>query len=103
MKACLLSANLLSLEQSTSLRDQLRGSLSSSEAPRSSEVGLEVETWSELPLGSGLGGSSILGAAILASMWRISGRNFTQEDLIYTVQLILVIKILSACICISIF
>lgn len=36
--------------------------------------GLEIETWSTLPIGSGLGGSSIVGAVALAALTRAAGR-----------------------------
>jgi fucokinase len=35
--------------------------------------GLEIESWSILPVGSGMGGSSILGAALLYCLGRCSG------------------------------
>ncbi len=37
-------------------------------------IGLEVEVWSDIPKGSGLGGSSILAAAIVQALQRLAGR-----------------------------
>lgn len=44
--------------------------------------GLEIETFSNLPQGSGLGTSSILASAIIAILWRVTCRSFTKSDLI---------------------
>jgi len=43
--------------------------------------GLEVETWSLVPQGSGLGTSSILAAATLASLCRAAGREYDHDSL----------------------
>ena len=77
------------------LREQLRASLAAGSvsgcAPVAGlgavagDVGLEVETWTELPQGSGLGGSSILGASILAALWSVVGRPASHDDIIHAV------------------
>ncbi|KAL7857754.1 hypothetical protein AOLI_G00178560 [Acnodon oligacanthus] len=47
--------------------------------------GLEVHTWSLLPHGSGLGTSSILAGAVLAGVYRCTGRSYDTISLIHTV------------------
>ncbi|KAA0177910.1 hypothetical protein FNF27_00458 [Cafeteria roenbergensis] len=47
--------------------------------------GLEVETWSQLPQGSGLGVSSILAAAVLAAVSRCAGVRFSNASLTHLV------------------
>jgi fucokinase len=48
--------------------------------------GIEIETWSMLPHGSGLGGSSILAAAILAALSRaVLGAEYTRQELVHAV------------------
>ena len=84
---------MISVEKRAPLREQLRTSLAACSgcAPLAGsdagvgDVGLEVETWSELPQGSGLGGSSILGAAVLAALWRLVGRSASHDDIIHAV------------------
>eukprot|EP00095_Tigriopus_kingsejongensis_P004385 maker-scaffold1072_size64607-snap-gene-0.16 protein:Tk04385 transcript:maker-scaffold1072_size64607-snap-gene-0.16-mRNA-1 annotation:"l-fucose kinase-like" len=52
---------------------------------KSFESGIELETWSDLPEGSGLGTSSILAGCIMASLWDGMGMDFSQSDLIHGV------------------
>lgn len=59
------------------LEDQLRACFGSG--------GLEVETWSHLPHGSGLGVSSILAAAVLAAIARCAGVRFSNPSLTHLV------------------
>lgn len=47
--------------------------------------GIFIESKSLLPRGSGLGTSSILSASILASIWTLLGKKFTNLELIQTV------------------
>uniref|UniRef100_A0AAR2J8J5 L-fucose kinase n=1 Tax=Pygocentrus nattereri TaxID=42514 RepID=A0AAR2J8J5_PYGNA len=47
--------------------------------------GLEVHTWSLLPHGSGLGTSSILAGAVLAGVYRCTGRSYDTSSLIHAV------------------
>lgn len=47
--------------------------------------GLCVETWSELPTGSGLGTSSILVGTVLAALGRACGRAYTRQGLVHAV------------------
>ncbi|CAG5958481.1 unnamed protein product [Menidia menidia] len=47
--------------------------------------GLELHSWSELPTGSGLGTSSILAGALLAAVFRCTGRTYDTDSLIHAV------------------
>lgn len=47
--------------------------------------GFEVYTWSNLPHGSGLGTSSILAGAIMAALWKSSGKAFDISSLNHAV------------------
>ena len=47
--------------------------------------GLEIETWSKLPVGSGLGTSSILGGAILSAIGVAVGFRYDTLSLIHAV------------------
>uniref|UniRef100_A0A8C3NQ36 L-fucose kinase n=1 Tax=Cyanoderma ruficeps TaxID=181631 RepID=A0A8C3NQ36_9PASS len=47
--------------------------------------GFEVHTWSKLPHGSGLGTSSILAGAVMASLYRAAGKAASTESLIHAV------------------
>ncbi|XP_026166649.1 L-fucose kinase [Mastacembelus armatus] len=47
--------------------------------------GLELHSWSLLPTGSGLGTSSILAGALLAAVYRCTGRTYDTDSLIHAV------------------
>uniref|UniRef100_A0A4W5MPV2 Fucose kinase n=1 Tax=Hucho hucho TaxID=62062 RepID=A0A4W5MPV2_9TELE len=47
--------------------------------------GVEIHTWSLLPHGSGLGTSSILAGAVLAAVYRCTGRTYDTDSLIHAV------------------
>ncbi|XP_068115798.1 L-fucose kinase isoform X2 [Hyperolius riggenbachi] len=47
--------------------------------------GFELQTWSYLPHGSGLGTSSILAGAVMAALYEASGRSADAESLIHAV------------------
>ncbi|NXT74836.1 FUK kinase, partial [Zapornia atra] len=47
--------------------------------------GFEVQTWSKLPHGSGLGTSSILAGAVMASLYRAAGKAASTKSLIHAV------------------
>ena len=49
------------------------------------EGGIEVESWSRLPTGSGLGTSSILAAALVACVGRATGREYDADALVHAV------------------
>src|SRR5207249_2364833 len=50
--------------------------------------GVDLTIFSALPKGSGLGASSILGAAVLACLARLSGETLTPEQLIARTSLL---------------
>ncbi|XP_044126407.1 L-fucose kinase [Bufo gargarizans] len=47
--------------------------------------GFELQTWSNLPHGSGLGTSSILAGAVMAVLYEVSGRSVDSQSLIHAV------------------
>ncbi|KAG1683639.1 L-fucose kinase [Nymphon striatum] len=79
LKAAIIATGILDLQSSTNLENQLRNKL---------ESGFELHSWSNVPQGSGLGTSSILAAAISATLWTLSGKSFTRRDLIHVVLVI---------------
>ena len=50
--------------------------------------GLEVETWSLLPQGSGMGGSSILAATVVAAIARVVRRKYDHQTIIHLVLML---------------
>ena len=87
LKACLISSGLLSDKINKSLSNQLRNSFLTTKWPKEQRpnVGLEVQTWRELPVGGGCGSNGILGTAILAALWKLGGFEFSRQHLIYKV------------------
>ncbi|KAG1683638.1 L-fucose kinase [Nymphon striatum] len=79
LKAAIIATGILDLQSSNNLENQLRNKLDS---------GFELHSWSNVPQGSGLGTSSILAAAISATLWTLSGKSFTRRDLIHVVLMI---------------
>ncbi len=47
--------------------------------------GIEIETWSDLPVGSGMGTSSILAGCVLAAIWTATATEYTLSDLTHAV------------------
>ena len=88
LKACLISSGLLSVKINQSLSDQLRVTFPTTNWPEDQRpnVGLEVQTWCELPVGGGCGSNGILGTAILAALRILSGEFFSRQKLIYKVR-----------------
>lgn len=77
LKACLIGSDVLQMSAGTgTLAEQLQARY---------EGGIELETWSSLPQGSGLGTSSILASAIVATLWKVTGQQFTRQSLIHCV------------------
>ncbi|XP_076331169.1 L-fucose kinase-like isoform X2 [Tachypleus tridentatus] len=76
LKAAILCTQLVDVESNKSLSEQLCSLYGG---------GLELQTWSDLPQGTGLGTSSILAAAVIAILWTISGRTYHKKDLIHAV------------------
>ncbi|KAF0293733.1 L-fucose kinase [Amphibalanus amphitrite] len=74
LKCALIVTNIISLESDTPLAEQLKQTVGG---------GLEVETWSRLPQGSGMGASSILAAALVSVLWTVSGSGYSKNDVIH--------------------
>lgn len=75
VKAALICTNIVCDSRTApSLEDQLKSKIG---------AGMEIETWSHLPAGSGLGTSSILASCIIAVLWKLTGRTFTKSDLVH--------------------
>ena len=82
MKAAFFCANILSEDSTDSLQQQLLGKYNG---------GFILQTWSELPHGSGMGTSSILAGTILAALWRVIGK---QPDVDAVVHAVCAVKVL---------
>ncbi|KAG0306564.1 hypothetical protein BGZ97_000702 [Linnemannia gamsii] len=79
LKACLVASGILGI---TAMRHE--GDYKTlAEALKHSGGGLELEVRSSLPVGSGMGTSSILIAAILAVLKTLMGNPYTNNDLFY--------------------
>jgi len=76
LKAAFCCAEIVSIDVDTTLKEQLVSQYGG---------GFELHTWSNLPTGSGLGTSSILAGAVMAALWKCSGRKFTDDDLVHAV------------------
>jgi len=76
LKAAFCCCDIVSINTTQSLQDQLRERHGS---------GFELHTWSNLPTGSGLGTSSILAGAVMAALWKCSGTQFSDDDLVHSV------------------
>lgn len=65
--------------------------LSSSAKPLAEQLqlnygcGFEIHAWSYLPHGSGMGTSSILAGAVCAAIWKITSRNYDNQELLHLV------------------
>ncbi|XP_038068725.1 L-fucose kinase-like [Patiria miniata] len=79
LKAVVHCAEVISLPSSQSLQEQLMSKYGG---------GIELNTWSDLPQGSGLGTSSILAGAAIAVLWRVSGQAYDHSSLIHAVLLV---------------
>jgi hypothetical protein len=77
LKTCILFARIVELQDGQSLADQLR---------RKWQCGFEIQSWSNLPQGSGLGTSSILAAGIIAALWSATDMNFNRESVVHAVS-----------------
>lgn len=75
VKAALICTNIVCDSRTApSLEEQMKGKIGSA---------IEIETWSNLPAGSGLGTSSILASCIIAVLWKLTGRTFSKSDLVH--------------------
>ncbi|XP_064375489.1 L-fucose kinase isoform X2 [Dromaius novaehollandiae] len=76
LKAAFICTQIVQFPSQKPLRTQLMESFGG---------GFEVHTWSKLPHGSGLGTSSILAGAVMASLYRAAGKAASTESLIHAV------------------
>ena len=76
LKAAFFCAGILSQSGNESLQQQLTSKYQS---------GFELQTWSDLPHGSGLGTSSILAGTIIAALWRVVGKVPNVDAVIHAV------------------
>ncbi|NXF59836.1 FUK kinase, partial [Ciccaba nigrolineata] len=76
LKAAFICTQVVQLPSQKPLQAQLREGFGG---------GFEVHTWSKLPHGSGLGTSSILAGAVMASLYRAAGKAASTESLIHAV------------------
>ncbi|KGL91875.1 L-fucose kinase, partial [Charadrius vociferus] len=76
LKAAFICTQVVQFPSQKPLRAQLMESFGG---------GFEVHTWSKLPHGSGLGTSSILAGAAMASLYRAAGKAASTESLIHAV------------------
>ncbi|XP_009953026.1 PREDICTED: L-fucose kinase-like, partial [Leptosomus discolor] len=76
LKAAFICTQVVQFTSQKPLRAQLMESFGG---------GFEVHTWSKLPHGSGLGTSSILAGAVMASLYRVAGKAASTKSLIHAV------------------
>ncbi|XP_022614868.1 L-fucose kinase [Seriola dumerili] len=76
LKAVCVCSGLVSLSSQHSLGHQLMQRWGG---------GVELHSWSVLPTGSGLGTSSILAGALLAAVYRCTGRTYNTDSLIHAI------------------
>ena len=79
IKCCLIAAGLVHMETDRPLDQQLEAGCGG---------GLDISLWSDLPQGSGLGTSSILAGACLASLWTAAGLECSRSDLVHGVLVV---------------
>uniref|UniRef100_A0A224YPX0 Fucokinase n=1 Tax=Rhipicephalus zambeziensis TaxID=60191 RepID=A0A224YPX0_9ACAR len=76
LKACLIGSGVVQINYKSTLPEQLLALHGG---------GIELQSWSNLPQGSGLGTSSILAAAIVSALWTAVGRTFDKLAVIHCV------------------
>ena len=76
LKTCCIFTGIVDINspQSISLSDQLKKTLAG--------YSLRLEAWSNVPVGSGLGTSSILAGAILLTLWHLIGAENVTDSMI---------------------
>ena len=79
LKACIILSRIVSVTSDLSLKEQLFDKL---------KGGFELQTWSKLPRGSGLGTSSILAGAILRVLYAANGLILDQDSLLHAVLIV---------------
>lgn len=76
LKAAIICADIVNINSDLPLWEQLLKKLNG---------GIEVHSWSYLPQGCGMGGSSILAGAIIAVLLRVSGKAINNSSIIHAV------------------
>eukprot|EP00795_Rhopilema_esculentum_P010877 gene10877-19700_t len=76
LKAAFFCAGILTHNSNSSLESHLKENYGG---------GFELQTWSDLPHGSGLGTSSILAGTIMAALWRSIGKEPDVDSVIHAV------------------
>ena len=76
LKAAVCCANIIDITSSKTLQQQLKEKYGG---------GFEVQSWSNLPQGSGLGASSILSGALMAALLSAAGMSYDTDSLIHAV------------------
>lgn len=76
LKACLVGSGVVEIDSKNKLSEQLLARHNG---------GIELQSWSKLPQGSGLGTSSILAAAIVSALWTAVGQTFDKQAVIHCV------------------
>uniref|UniRef100_H2YTT0 Uncharacterized protein n=1 Tax=Ciona savignyi TaxID=51511 RepID=H2YTT0_CIOSA len=79
LKACFILAKVVDLDSEISLEKQLLSEF---------DGGFELQTWSMLPRGSGLGTSSILAGAVMNVVYRAAGYSVDNDSIIHSVLLV---------------
>lgn len=79
LKACLLCTGVVRLDTEIPLSVQLQENCG---------AGLEIESYSNLPMGSGMGTSSILAACILTAIARAAGQICDKSSLVHEVLIV---------------
>ena len=79
LKACIVLSQIVDVDSSISLKEQLL---------KKFEGGFELQTWSQVPRGSGLGTSSIMAGAILRVVNEANGVSLDQDSLVHAVLII---------------
>ena len=79
LKTALFCSGVIERDPDTDLKTQLSNRYGG---------GLEIQSWSNLPHGSGLGTSSILAGTVLAALWTAVGKVYQIRDLTHTVLIL---------------
>ncbi|GIY96948.1 l-fucose kinase [Caerostris extrusa] len=76
LKAALICTNIVDITSEKSLKEQLASNFGG---------GFELESWSLLPQGCGMGTSSILAGATVSVLWSVTGKSFDKSSAIHAV------------------
>ncbi|GFV68206.1 l-fucose kinase [Trichonephila clavipes] len=76
LKAALICTEVVNISCGKTLQEQLLSKF---------EGGFEIQSWSNLPQGCGMGTSSILAGAIVSVLWSVSGKSFDKSAVVHAV------------------